>query len=191
MIKIYLYIILVLSFASCNLFTPRDAEEPTEDISNFQPPITADIVIENLTNSIIERNSINYSQCFGGNNLEYNFIPAAEVQANYPSIFSWWDIASEKSYFDNLIIQTDKYSASSVTFANVIRQSTTSDSIIYQASYNLNFEHSATDVPKVAIGNLQFSIKRDRNNNWYITRWTDFKIQNQFSWSDLKVRFSN
>ena len=188
--KVYVYIILIFSFISCNLFTPRDAEGPTEEISNFQPPTTPDVVIENLTNSILERNSINYTQCFGGNNLEYNFVPAAEVQANYPSIFSWWDIVSERSYFDNLIIQTDKYSSSSVTFTNITRQPT-SDSIVYQASYNLNFQHSATDIPKVATGNLQFMIKRDRNNNWYITRWIDFKIQNQFSWSDLKVRFSN
>jgi hypothetical protein len=172
------------------LFIPRDAEEPTEDISNFQPPTTPDIVIENLTNSILERNSLNYSQCFGGNNLGYTFVPAAEVQANYPSVFNWWDISSEKSYFDNLIIQTDRYLPSSVTLTNIIRQPTT-DSVLYQASYNLNFQHSVTDIPKTAIGNLQFSIKRDKNNNWYIIRWTDFKIQNQFSWSDLKVRFSN
>jgi len=189
--KNYLYnIVLFFLLISCNLFTPRDAEEPIDDISNFQPPTTPEIVIENFSNAILERNKINYTQCLGGNNLEYNFVPAAEVQANYPSIFNWWDINSESSYFNNLIIQTDKYSASSVTFSNITRQPT-SDSVLYQASYNLNFQHSATDIPKVVNGNLQFMIKRDRNNNWYITRWVDFKVQNQFSWSDLKVRFSN
>ncbi|HEY9188394.1 MAG TPA: hypothetical protein VIR55_10895 [Ignavibacteria bacterium] len=188
--KILIYIFISFFLTSCNLFEPRDAEDPTIEKSNFKPPTTPDIVIENLINSISEKNSINYTQCFGGPNLEFFFLPANEVKSTYYSIFSEWTINSEKSYFDNLVIQTSKDAASNLVLSNQIQQSS-SDSVIFSANYTLNFQHSTAGVPQLAAGNLQFIIKRDKNNNWYITRWMDFKLQNQFSWSELKARFVN
>jgi hypothetical protein len=172
------------------MFEPRSAEDPTVAKSNYTTPTTPDIVIENLIYSISEKNSVNYVQCLGGPNLNYYFAPAIDSKTNYYSVFADWDISSEKAYFDNLVIQTDKNAASSLQLTNSIQQST-SDSVIYNANYTLYFAHSASGISQTATGNLKFTIKRDKNNNWYITSWTDIKVQSQFSWSDMKARFSN
>lgn len=184
------HILIFLLLSSCNLFEPRDAEEPTIQKSSFKTPTTPDIVIENLINAISEKNSIDYSQCFGGPNLEFIFYPASEIKSTFYSLFTEWNVNAEKYYFENIIIQTSKNASSNLTLTNAIQQST-SDSLIYSASYTLNIQHSATGIPQLAAGSLQFTIKRDKNNNWYITKWLDFKINNQFSWSELKARFSN
>jgi hypothetical protein len=186
----YIYILFLFSVISCNIFEPRSAENPTVEKSSYKPPTTPDIVIENLTNSISEKNSINYVQCFGGPNLDFSFVPALDSKSNYSTIFLDWNTGSERSYFENMIIQTSKTAASSLTLSNTINQSS-SDSVISNSNYVLNFQHSASDIPQTATGNLQFTIKRDKNNNWYITKWIDIKVQSQFSWSDMKARFSN
>ncbi len=188
--KFIIYIFLVLIPAACNIFEPRTAEPPTVEKSDFKPPTTPDIVIENLVSSIAEKNSINYVQCLAGPNLDFSFIPANDSKYNFFSVYSDWNVSSERAYFDNIIIQTDKDASAQLTLSNEIKQSS-SDSVIYNANYNLNIRHSASGIPQTAIGNLQFTIKRDKNNNWYITRWIDLKVQNQFSWSDMKARFSN
>ena len=186
----YFYILFILSAISCNIFEPRSAEDPTVQKSNYVTPTTPDLVIQNLVYSVSEKNSINYVQCLGGPNLDFYFVPTIDSKTNYFSIYSDWTVSSERSYFDNLVIQTDKYAAAALTLSNSIQQSS-SDSVIYNANYVFNFQHSASGIPQTANGNLQFTIKRDKNNNWYITKWTDIKVQNQFSWSDMKARFSN
>ncbi len=185
-----IYIIVATLVCSCNMFEPRDAEDPTVQKSDYKPPTDPDIVIENLISAVKEKNSINYTQCLGGPNLGFSFTPAAESKSNFLSIYVDWDVNSEKAYFENLIIQTAKDSPAKLSLNNPIRQSS-SDSVIYNANYTFSFQHSANGIPQISVGNLQFTIKRDKNNNWYITRWIDLKTANQFSWSDMKARFSN
>jgi len=54
----------------------------------------------------------------------------------------------------------------------------------------VNFQHVVKDVPQSAKGNLQFYLVSDKNGNWVIYKWIDIKIQNEFSWSELKAKFS-
>ena len=46
--KIISIILIALSFTACDLFTTRNAENPDQTRSNFQPPVEPAIVIENL-----------------------------------------------------------------------------------------------------------------------------------------------
>jgi hypothetical protein len=192
-IKIIQIITLSLLFFTCNIFETRDPESPSQTRSNFLPPSTSAIVLSNLGNAISEKNSLNYIQCLSGNDgtsNSFTFIPAPEVQTRYLSIFMSWDINSEKSYFENLISQTSKTAASSLTLNGsfILNQS---DSVVYNADYVLSFNHEMKSIPQICKGNLQFAMHRDKNNNWCIAKWMDNKINNEFCWSELKASFSN
>jgi hypothetical protein len=194
-IRIFLFFIIIVSIISfcCDLFKTRTPEEPSVSRSSNQPPTSSEIVLENLKYSISEKNTLNYIQCFAGgssSSLTFTFIPAPDVQKQFLSIFTNWDINSEKSYFENLRTQSSKYAAAELVLNGSFTFAET-DSMIYNADYTLTFKHDLSNVPQTATGNLQFVIRRDQNNNWSITRWIDNKVNNQFCWSEMKARFSS
>jgi hypothetical protein len=190
-ISLLLFILISFVYFQCDIFKTRTPEEPSETGSGYQPPTSADIVIENLINAISEKSSLNYAQCFPGTTSEYSFsfVPAPDVQKQYYSVFISWDISSEKSYFENLIAQTSDYATSRLTLNGSFTYSST-DSMIYNADYSLTFNHDVSNISQTASGNLQFAIRRDQNNYWWITRWIDNKVNDNFCWSELKARFS-
>jgi hypothetical protein len=184
-------ILIILNGFSCDIFKTRDPQEPSQAKSNFLPPTSPDMVLDNLKNSISEKNSINYIQCLANKpNGSFIFIPPPDVQNKYLSVFSNWDLDYEKSYFENLKshIQSNAKSDLGLTGNYTLTQT---DSVIYNADYVLFVPHDLPSIPQVIKGNLQFSISRDKNNNWAITKWIDNRTSSQFCWSELKAQLSN
>jgi hypothetical protein len=183
-----------LFFVSCGLFKVREPELPTEvsEGSKWKQPVTADIVLENLRNAIFDRNTENYIRCFVDSNFsnrKFVFVPTQEAQIQYPEIFRGWDLTSERNYFNNIKANVPAGGFSELILSGGF-QSLGVDSAIYYAKYLVSFQHSVKDIPQSAKGELQFYLAPDRNGNWSIYRWIDVKTQNEFSWSDLKAKFS-
>jgi hypothetical protein len=187
----FLLLVVILNVFSCDVFKTRDPEEPSQAKSNFLPPTSPDIVLDNLKNAISEKNSINYIQCLSDNSsFNFTFVPPPDVRNKYLSVFLGWDIDSEKSYFENIKshIMTNEKSELVMNGNYTLSQT---DSVIYNSDYVLTVSHDMASIPKIIKGNLQFSISRNKNNNWSITKWIDNRIENQFCWSELKAQFSN
>lgn len=189
--KKYLFFITLslLLFKGCGIFDTRDPEDPQTVRSTFIPPTTADIVLDNLTFSIQEKNSDNYNKCVSPSN--YRYIPDAKSQLNFLDIFAAWNPQSEKKYLDNLI--TDTPTGSSVVFFdNSQLLQITSDSAIFQSDYVLVFQHRRTNIPKSAKGKLTITIATDSDDLFYIRKWEDFRQNDtDFTWSEFKGNFSN
>jgi hypothetical protein len=186
---ILIFFALLLAIKGCGLFETRDPEPPETIRSTYFPPTTADIVIDNVTYSILEKNSENYNKSISPVNFEY--IPDSRSQQNYKLIFSGWNQFAEKKYLDNLILATNNTSSSVLFLDNNRLTQITPDSAIYQANYIIVFQHNQANIPKSAKGNLTLSIATDENDLFYIRKWEDFRQNDtDFTWSELKANFS-
>lgn len=181
--------------AGCNLFEPRDPEAPSQTSDSFIPATDPDVVIENLQNAIAQKNSVNYIRCFADpsrTSRPFQFSPSPDAGSRYASVFAYWTVEQEKTYFQNLVART---TGKANAFSNLLLThrvvTLTADSAIQSYDYTLTFEHTDPSFPTVATGNLQFVLGLDNNNAWVIYRWSDFKTTSDVTWSHFKGKFSN
>lgn len=184
----------MITILGCDIFETREPESPTQMSSNFRPPTQPEIVLENLRSAISERNTENYLRSFvdsAFSTRRFEFIPTQEAQSQYFTVFSSWSLESEREYFENLRSQTLPSAFSTLILNEERFESLQSDSAVYNANYRVVFQHNRSDTPTEAKGNLLIYLSTDSRNNWVIHRWVDFKTGLDFSWSELKGRFSN
>jgi hypothetical protein len=187
---------LLPGLAGCDLLNTREPEKPSETSSSFVPPTSPNIVIENLTNAVRERNTENYVRCFVDSTFSqfvYSFQAAQSAQNAYGSLFHDWNLTSEQTYFENLRSSVPTGGESTLILTDARFESIQADSAMYTATYTLVIQHTKQDIPQQqAQGTLIFMLSLDRNNNWAIHRWMDYnKTGDNFSWSDFKARFSS
>lgn len=186
-------LISAILLVSCDLFSTRDAERPDTGRSNFQPPVQSDIVLENLTNSLSDKNKDNYLSCFVDTlfaKKSFTFSASSEAAANYQIFLQGWGINEEKDYITNLFNSTPKDLSVQLTLTDPITSNLGADSLLFTANYFLNVpiatgESSSSNYS----GNLQFKMLRDNRSYWVIYYWKDTKSQTLPSWSDLKGNF--
>lgn len=183
------FITFSLALKGCGIFETRDPEVPLSIRSTYFPPTSADIVISNLTYSIEEKNSENYSKCVS--DLSYQYVPDSRSAQTY-EVFTSWDKSAEKRYLDNLIARTNPTSTSQLFLSNQRLRQVSSDSAIFQADYIFVFQHNNPGTPKSGKGNLLISLATDDNDLFYMRKWEDFRQNDtDFTWSEFKANFSN
>ena len=186
-----LFVLLVIFYQGCGIFDTRDPQEPETIRSTFFPPTSADLVIDNLSYSIQEKNSGNYNKCLSSENFRY--FPDSRSQLQYEQIFIDWNILSEKNYLDNLISRQEGGNSSAVLFLdNELLTQFTSDSARFQADYIFVFQHNQANIPKSSRGRMSLILATDSDALFYIRRWEDFRQNDtDFTWSEFKANFSN
>ncbi len=185
------FLIFVVSYQGCGIFDTRDPEDPETIRSTYFPPTSADLVIDNLSYSIQEKNSGNYNKCLSSENFRY--FPDSRSQLQYEQIFINWNILSEKNYLDNLISRQEGGNSSAVLFLdNELLTQFSSDSARYQADYIFVFQHNQANIPKSSRGRMSLILATDSDALFYIRRWEDFRQNDtDFTWSEFKANFSN
>lgn len=185
------YFLLVIFYQGCGIFETRDPQEPETIRSTFYPPTSADIVIDNLSYSIIEKNSDNYFKCLSLNSFRY--VPDSRSQQQWELIFNNWSVQAEKNYFDNLIARQEGGNSSAVLFLDNERLTQySSDSARYQADYIFVFQHNQGNIPKSSKGRMSLTLATESDALYYIRRWEDFRQNDtDFTWSEFKANFSN
>lgn len=179
---------------SCELFSTRNPEKPDNGGTGYLPPTSYDLVIENLKNSIKERNLNNYLLCFSDSSFtgisQFTFIADPQIMAQYQGIFSVWDIKSEEKYFSSMVSNILEETNPSLNFTDVEYQNF-NDSIVFTGTYYLNIEFSNDITNKNYTGNSRIVLKNSSTGFWYITSWYDFQSNdnNIYSWSFLKSKF--
>ncbi len=186
-------LLAALLLFSCNIFQTRTPEPPQQGRSDFLPPTQPDIVVENLVNSISDRNVNNYISCFSDPSSgarPFTFLPSPNAASQYRAIFQDWTVSSEQSYFNNLISQSPTSSSSALVLSNV-QLVLGSDSAYYSANYTLLWPNKLASNLQDVRGNLQFYIGVNPSGSWSIYRWVDSGTSDTSkTWSDLKAQFS-
>jgi hypothetical protein len=190
--RLFLIVGLCFVHLECGILETRDPEPPGQTSSGFVPPTTPQLVLTNFVNAIRERNTDNYIRCLADPNFSdkaFLFTPTQEAQSQY-QVFSNWSLSSERAYFENLKSRTPSTATTLLVLSNERFESVQSDSALYTSTYNLVFQHNFVGTPQQAKGQLQFYLATDRNRLWVIQRWVDIKTGSDFSWSEMKGRFS-
>lgn len=191
--KIIFLTIILLPLSACDLFTTRNAENPDQTRSNFQPPVEPAIVIENLKSSLSDKNVQNYIACFVDTifaDQTYNFSASSEAISLYQIFVQGWGLNEERRYFSSVTNRVPVDFPISLSLSNENYSSLSGDSLIYSATYSLNLPVSSSDpVPQNYAGNLQFNMLRDSRSEWVIYYWKDTKSESLPSWSELKGSF--
>jgi len=191
--KIFFLTIILLPLSACDLFTTRNAENPDQTRSNFQPPVEPAIVIENLKSSLSDKNLQNYIACFVDTifaDQTYNFSASSEAISLYQIFVQGWGLNEERRYFSSVTNRVPVDFPISLSLSNENYSSLSGDSLVYSATYSLNLPVSSSDpVPQNYAGNLQFNMLRDSRSEWVIYYWKDTKSESLPSWSELKGSF--
>jgi len=191
--KIFFLTIILLPLSACDLFTTRNAENPDQTRSNFQPPVEPAIVIENLKSSLSDKNVQNYIACFVDTifaDQTYNFSASSEAISLYQIFVQGWGLNEERRYFSSVTNRVPVDFPISLSLSNENYSSLSGDSLVYSATYSLNLPVSSSDpIPQNYEGNLQFNMLRDSRSEWVIYYWKDTKSESLPSWSELKGSF--
>ena len=188
--RIFFFILAVLFINGCDLFSTRDAELPNQSRSNYQTPVTPDILIQNLINSLNDKNLENYLLSFSDPNFTnkiFSFSASSSAISQFPALANNWGINNEQQYFNNLISKVQKDQPITLNLSN-ISSSPQGDSLFYTASYFINIPSISADIQPNYQGELRFSMVRDSRAIWTIYFWQDTKNSNLPSWSELKGR---
>ena len=186
----------VMLTCGCELFSTREPESPTGlSSSGWQFPRNPRTVLENLSNAIGRRSSVDYLHTFSSAVTEqggFRFIPDPKTVNNHQGHFDGWDIERERKWAEALfnpgVLPSDSISSFSfdVDFEIVL-----GDSADISAIYNLHL--GISDVlefaPRRMEGRIDFKLRRGVDGEWLVTRWMDFRTTGEPCWSDLKAFF--
>ncbi len=177
---------LLLNLLGCDLFRTRDPQSPNQVTSNFQPPVTPEIVLENFKSSILEYNINNYIRCFIDSNVTNNtfiFQPSADFQGTFQN----WGIEDERRYFQNL--RKPSTTPPYLNFLKLKQENRTSTSTEFSMEYDLLYPHKKSNVTKQVHGYMRLYLEIDSRQLWSIYKWVDEKTTTDSTWSYLKYNF--
>jgi hypothetical protein len=180
---------LLITLASCDLFTTRDPEEPTAPSSSQTPATSPEILFANFKSSIEGKILDNYLACFVDQSFltkKYSFVAAAGSSVQYP-VLTNWGIEAERQYFNNLKSTSTAGSSITLQLSNSVN-TPLGDSAIYQVNYTLSVALKDQTLSGDYSGIAQFKIYLDSRNQWVIAHWEDLRKDNSRTWSDLKGR---
>ena len=199
--KHLLLILSILFFGCDSLFGTREAEDPKENVgrSLWQQPTSPDIVLENMSNAFLERNSENYMQSLTDSSHServFVYIPDQETAINNPGTFDNWTLEDERRYI-NLLFSESSLPTGALAlleFEEFVEPSIPSDTATFEEVYDLDINHQLENVPTRMKGIARLRMAKDFSGNWSIYRWEDltFGSQNDTlklpTWSEMKAR---
>jgi hypothetical protein len=187
---------IFLILASCSLFETRTPEPPDGGSSQFIPPTSPYIVIDNFIEAVKTKNIENYISCFA--QTGYSFIPSGDVAAKFPSLFDNWEPSSERSYLLSLASILGQSNDIHLVFESRDFETISSDSAILITNYFINYNLQNTNHPTQYEGRAAFTLIPVQSGLWAISKWQDYsmpssndKDSTNETWSNLKAYFYN
>ncbi len=188
--RIFLFILTFSFISGCDIFSTREPEPPNKSRSNYETAVTPELLIQNLVNSLSDKNLENYLLSFSDPNFTnkvFTFSASSSAISQFPALANNWGVRNEEQYFNNLITKVQKDQPITLNLSNV-SSSPQGDSLFYTASYFINIPSISADIKSNYQGELRFSMIRDSRAIWTIYFWQDTKNSNLPSWSELKGR---
>lgn len=180
--------VLIFTIGLVACFKERSPKPPDEN-SGWVSPTEPSILLDNLKKAVIRLDQNNYRRCF----LTEKFVFRADptILANNLGLFNHWDWDNETQYINNLNLAALPASKNnSLDFQNSKIVNYSSDSLEFTAHYALAIYHQDTSFSTVNFnGIVTLKMKRNRQNEWQIITWEDYKIESQDCWTELKQHF--
>jgi len=191
LIRTFLLFGIMIIFCACRSpFSTREPETPVENQSSWMPPLSPELVLTNLQNAILERNSENFIRCLSSAERTYTFTPDPDVMANYGEIFNNWNITNEQTVIQQVFSLVPSDSSAFLIFPVDVREVPGADSTIFLKKYLLEIHSLQDDLPKIYEGQVEYWLYPNTQGEWSIYKWIDFTLGGSQSWSYLKALLS-
>jgi hypothetical protein len=115
------------------------------------------------------------------------FTPSSEAIFKY-NVLTEWNLEAEEIYFRNLINAIEENKNIQLTL-ELLTNSVEGNSESRSYNYSISLPEIDESTSLIYEGNAFFKVNLDANNQWVITEWTDTKIGDNPTWSELKGRF--
>ena len=171
----FLFAVMFLLFSGCDsIFGTRDAEDPKDDVARslWLQPTTPEIVLVNMSNAFLERNSDNYMRCLtdpstSGRNFLY--IPDQETAISNPGSFTEWGLEEERLYINFIFSKSSlpDGALSRLVFTPFEPPSIPSDTALFDEVYDLQIEHELINVPTNMSGISSYYIRLRPMTLWF------------------------
>ncbi len=187
MYKIFLAITLILTLASCDLFSTRTPEPP--DLGNtfiWTPASTPNTLFENFKGTLEVLDASNYAKCFlgekdtliSGEKLIYAFTPRTGLDATTKAAFQTWNVTSEQDFLVKLRASLLTNARLSLVFSNLKIDQQNSSSAQITAEYVVSIPvESSSSIPSTISGSLVWTVglitTEQATKEWRIVAWTD------------------
>lgn len=198
MIKIYMILVCIGFFACTNPFSTRDPESPdlTNNVESFEDARDPEMLLSNFEKAIEEKNVPEYVNCFANPELGHTKQFRFEAEASLIDYFiNSWSIRDEENYFRKIVeekrpnfpklnfVTLDEPEPQPINFA-------APDDSMETSIFRYQLTISEVDTQKIYKGQMKLRVYQSRatDSNWYIYRWYDYAIENNFeeTWSYLK-----
>jgi hypothetical protein len=183
------FILFAILLSGCDLFTTRSAQPPNQARSDYQQPVTWNLVVSNLVSSLQDLNVQNYLSCLSDSTFapkNFTFSASSSALSQYPQLSDNWDKSDEQLYLYNIVNKISSNLYITLTLSNT-SYTAYADSVVYSASYTLNVPTTDPSIPQNYQGTLIFHIIENSQSVWSIYYWQDSKSSSSLpSWSDLK-----
>jgi hypothetical protein len=186
-------IVVLGSFLSCDLLSPRTPETPEGDTTSLPPATTPEIAISNFQTALQQDDAQEYTKLFSDSaqgNMQYVFVPARSAVVSYATLFSRWTKDSEREWILNLATHLTTGTTPLLVLASMKLTKFQADSALLEATYTLTLQHQEAALPKIFRGSLYIMLAPHRSTAlWSIYRWEDVEIHKDSSWSMAKGYF--
>ncbi len=190
----YYSLILFLLLAACELFIPRDAEDPagTSDPYAWKPPTSPEIVLENLANAF-PAHKLNYHLDVLSHDLEtapeFVFIPDEGVASSQPGVFENWDYVAEENFLTRLYQLLDPNGLQHLEWTlNELSPIEDHYEIIADYALTLTYIASRDLLPTHLGGQAILTLVQNTEQLYEISVWRDIKADTLSCWSNLKTQ---
>ena len=186
--KNLIFIMLLFSAISCDIFETRDAESPDQSRSNYLPATSPEILIQNLINSFADKDVVNYQNTFvtGLSNRIFTFIPSSTALSRFQNLWPTWNIDAEVQYFNNMKTSVPDDLPISLSGLSLSPESFSifGDSLKYNSEYFISVPQRNSE-SLIFQGSLELSMI-NVSTVWLVYFWKDNAVEDNPSWSDLK-----
>ncbi|MBZ0198653.1 MAG: hypothetical protein K8H86_02215, partial [Ignavibacteriaceae bacterium] len=87
--KFFYAIMFLLMLNGCDIFNARTAEIPDQPRSNYQQAVTPEFLVDNLINSLKDKDAANYINCFSDTSFtpkRFAFSPSSGATSLFPAL---------------------------------------------------------------------------------------------------------
>jgi len=185
--KNLIFIMLLFSAFSCDIFETRDAESPDRSRSNYLPATSPEILIQNIIDSFADKDVVNYQNSFvtGLSNRVFTFVPSSTALSRFQNLWPTWNIDDEVQYFNNTKTSVPDELPISLSLSKSPESfSIFGDSLKYNSEYFISVPQRNSE-PLIFQGNLELSMI-NVSTVWLVYFWKDNAVEDNPSWSDLK-----
>jgi hypothetical protein len=189
---VWLAVAAALAAGCKNPFAMREPEPPVTIRSDWTPPLRPEIVLDNLSGAIRERNADNYIRCLAAGEYgvpAFRFVPDQKVAADYPELFTAWGRDRESAATRQVFSLIPADSTCALTWTGTVRRITESDSAVFVERYRLEAHHTQSGIGREFEGQVELRLAEDQRGEWSVTLWIDNAVGESRSWTTLKSAF--